>query len=178
MQPPTLAIAPVIGSLDRRWWVLAGRPRCQVGSLFAGVALVLTAVRYEVDGVTLKLAVDAWAIAPDSEKAARFASAEAIRWLEEAISSYQGFVLGVALILLAALIVWTGRVPKLVGYILGLSGVAYLVLGWINGAMGFASQGAIPAMLGQFCWLVSDVWLLIAAWRVPQSGGAVIEPSA
>lgn len=150
----------------------------QVGSLFAGVALALTAVRYAVDGVTLKRAVDAWASAPDSEKAARFASAEAIRWLEEAISSYQSFVLGVALILLAALIVWTGRVPKPVGYILGLSGVAYLVLGWILGAAGFASQGAIPAMLGQFCWLVSGVWLLIAAWRMPQSSGAVIEPSA
>jgi hypothetical protein len=141
-----------------------------VGSVSAGVALALTATRFAVDGVVLKRAVDAWVAAPDSEKAARFASAETVRWLEEATTSYQGFVLGFALILLAALIVWTGRAPKPAGYILGLSGAANLVAGWIVGASGLAPQGAIPTYVGQICWLIAAVWLLISAWRVPQSG--------
>jgi hypothetical protein len=35
-----------------------------------------------VDGVALKQAVNAWVDAPEAEKAARFAAAEAMRWLE------------------------------------------------------------------------------------------------
>ena len=41
-----------------------------------------------VDGVALKQAVNAWASAPVAEKAARFASAEAIRWIEWGARSY------------------------------------------------------------------------------------------
>jgi len=46
-----------------------------------------------VDGVALKQAVDAWASAPDVEKVARFASAEAIPWLEWGVRNYQDFTL-------------------------------------------------------------------------------------
>lgn len=45
----------------------------------AGVALTLYGVLQAVDGVALKQAVDGWASAPETEKAARFASAEVIR---------------------------------------------------------------------------------------------------
>jgi len=51
--------------------------------------------------------VDAWATAPDAEKAARFASAEAIRWLEWGVRSYQDFTLGLALLLAAAAVART-----------------------------------------------------------------------
>ncbi len=46
------------------------------------VALGLSGVLQAVDGVALKQAVDAWVSAPDAEEAARFASAETVRWLE------------------------------------------------------------------------------------------------
>lgn len=149
-----------------------GMPRlvARIGVVSAGVALALSAMRYAVDGVVLKRAVDAWVSAPDAEKAARFASAETARWLEEATASYQGFVLGFTLILLAALIVWTARVPRPIGYLLALSGVSYLVVGWINGVAGFAPEVAIPTYVEEFSLLIWIVWLLITAWRMPESG--------
>ncbi len=52
------------------------------GAVSAGVTLALYGVLQAVDGIALKQAVDAWVSAPDAEKAARFATAEAIRWLE------------------------------------------------------------------------------------------------
>jgi hypothetical protein len=52
------------------------------GAASAVATLALYGVVMAVDGVALKQAVNAWASAPDTEKAARFASAEAIRWLE------------------------------------------------------------------------------------------------
>ena len=141
----------------------------RIGTVSAGVALALTAVRFAVDGVVLKRAVDAWVSAPDPEKAARFASAETVRWMEEAASSYQSFVLGLTMILLGALIVWSVRVPRPIGYLLALGGVGYLVVGWINGVAGLAPQGAIPTYVGQLSTLVVGVYLLISALRMPGS---------
>src|SRR5262245_43245456 len=66
------------------------------GAVLAAVTLALYGVVQAVDGVALKQAVDAWASAPDAEKAARFASAETIRWLEWGTRSYQNFGLGLA----------------------------------------------------------------------------------
>ena len=62
----------------------AGPPRwaARFGAAAAAVALALYGVVMAVDGVALKQAVNAWASAPDAEKAARLASAEAIRWIE------------------------------------------------------------------------------------------------
>src|SRR5207237_7587851 len=53
----------------------------RLGAVPAAVALGLCGVLQAAAGVALKQAVDAWANAPDAEKAARFASAETIRWL-------------------------------------------------------------------------------------------------
>src|SRR5438876_645785 len=79
------------------------------GAIAAGVALALAGVVYAVDGVALKQAVDAWVSAPVAEQATRFASAEAIRWLEWGTRSYQSFMFGLALVLFATTIVWTAR---------------------------------------------------------------------
>jgi hypothetical protein len=146
-----------------------GLPRLMGGLcvVAAGVALSLSAVRYLVDGIVLKRAVDAWVGAPDPDKAARFASAETARWLEEASASYQGFMLGLTLILLAVLVVWSARVPRSIGYLLALGGVGYLAVGWILGEAGFAPQGALPTYIGQLALLIAGVWLLITAWRMP-----------
>lgn len=75
----------------------------------------------------------------------------------------------VTLILPAALIVWTARVPRPVGYLLGLGGVAYLVTGWIFGAADFAPEGALPNFIRQDLPVVAVVYMLIIAWRMPTS---------
>src|SRR5215203_4044326 len=61
------------------------------------LALALYGVVQAVDGVANKHAVDAWSSAPEAEKAARFASAETMRWLEWGTSSYQTFMFALAL---------------------------------------------------------------------------------
>ena len=141
----------------------------RIGVVATSVALALTAMRYLVDGVVLKRAVDAWASAPSSDVAARFASAETARWLEEATASYQGLVLGFAMIVLAALILGTARVPRPIGMLFGLAGAGYLVVGWILGLDGFAPGGAIPANVAQQVPLLCAIYLLIVAWRTPKS---------
>jgi hypothetical protein len=143
------------------------------GAIAAGVTLALAGVQYALDGVANKQAEEAWVSAPAAEKAARLASAQALRWLEWGITSYQLFMFGLALVLLAIVIVWTARVKRPIGYLMGVSGLAWLVLGWVIGTSGFTSAENLPAGAGILLLLASSIWLLIVAWRMKGSVQAV-----
>ena len=135
---------------------------------FAAVSAVVTLALYgvlqAVDGVALKQAVDAWASAPATEKAARFASAEVVRWLEWGTRSYQSFMFGLTLVLFGAVIAGTARIPRLIGYLMGLSGLAYLVQVWVLGSEGYSASNTVPQLLAYALILVWSLWLLIKAW--------------
>jgi hypothetical protein len=49
----------------------------------------------------------------------------------EASASYQGFLIGLTLVVLAGLILSTGRISRPIGVLFGIAGVAYFVVGWI-----------------------------------------------
>ncbi len=138
-------------------------------AIAAGVALALAGVLYAVDGVALRQAVDAWVSAPAAEKATRLASAEAIRWLEWGTNSYWNFMQGLALVLYAIVIVGTARVPRPIGYLMGLSGLAFIVLGWLVGTKGFTATNSVPTDAGYGFLFVLSIWLLIVAWRMKES---------
>lgn len=146
----------------------------RLGAVFAVVALGLYGVLQGVDGVALKQAVDAWANAPETEKAARFASAETIRWLEWGTRSYHSFTFGLALILLGAALAMTARLPKAVGYLMALSGLAYLVQGWVLGSQGFPESNTVAILVGYAFLLASIVWLFVVALGMKESSGPVV----
>ena len=118
-----------------------------------------------VDGVALKQAVNAWASAPDAEKAARFASAEALRWLEWGLRSYQDFALGLALLLFAAAVVRTAWVPRPIAYLMVLSGLTFLAQGWVVGSEGFSPLMSNAIVLAEVLDVVWMIWLVVVAWR-------------
>jgi hypothetical protein len=108
------------------------------GAALAVAALALYGAVLAVDGVALKQAVNVWANAADAEKAVRFASAETIRWLEWGMRSYDNFLLGLALLMFAAAVAGTASLPRTIAYVIGLSGLTYLVQGWLAGSQGFS----------------------------------------
>jgi hypothetical protein len=140
---------------------------------FGAASTVATLALYggvlAVDGVALKQAVNAWAGAPDGEKAARFATAEAIRWLEWGMRSYENFAVGLALILFAVAVVGTAWVPRPIAYLMGLSGVTYLVQGWLAGSEGFSPTHTFAIVLAEVLNLAWMIWLAVVAWRMPDS---------
>ena len=131
------------------------------GAASAAVTLALYGVVQAVDGVALKQAVNAWASAPEAEKAARFACAEAIRWLEWGMRSYQNFALGLALLLFAAAVARTAWIPRPIGYLMGLSGVTYLLQGWVAGSEGFSRTHTIAIVLAYALNLAWMIWLVV-----------------
>jgi hypothetical protein len=142
-----------------RW---AGR----FGAASAVTTLALYGVVLAVDGVALKQAVDAWESAPDAERAARFASAEAIRWLEWGARSYENFTLGLAVLLFAVAVLRTAWVPRPIPSLMGLSGLTYLVQGWVAGTGGFSQTHTFAIVLAEVLNVVWMTWLLVVAWRM------------
>ena len=134
------------------------------------VAVALAAVVYAVDGVALKHALDAWASAPAADKPAMFASAEALRWLETGTRSYQEFMSGLALVLFAITIIWTARVARPIGYLMGLSGLLLTAMSWIAATQGLdsATRSILFLTVGLFM-SIWTIWLVIAAWRMKAS---------
>jgi hypothetical protein len=145
-----------------RW---AGR----FGASATVTTLALYGVVLAVDGVALKQAVNAWASAPDAEKAARFATAEAIRWLEWGTRSYENFALGLAVLLLAIVVMRTAWVPRPIPYLMGLSGLTYLVQGWLAGTEGFSPTHTIAIVLAEVLNAAWMAWLLVVALRMSDS---------
>jgi hypothetical protein len=139
------------------------------GAALALAALALYGVLQAVDGVGNKEVDEAWVSASDTEKAARFASAEAMRWLEWGIRSYLDFALGFALLLVASAVMKAARVPRPIAYLMGLSGFAYLVQGWVVGSEGFSGMHTILILVAWVLSLAWMIWLFVAARRMDDS---------
>ena len=144
--------------------------RCGVGS--AVVALALYGFLQAVDGVGNKEVDQAWVSSPNAEKAARFASAEAMRWLEWGARCYYDFALALALLLIAAAIAGTTGLPRPIAYLMGLSGLAYLAQGWVVGSEGFSETHTTLILAAWALTLAWMVWLLVAAWRTRDPGAS------
>lgn len=144
------------------------------GAIAAGVVLALYGVASAVEGVVLKQVADAWASAPAAEQAARFASAEAIRWLEWGTRSYYNFMFGLTLVLFATTIVWTARITRPIGYVMGLIGLAFIVQSWFDGIGGFSATEQLIGLIAQLSILVWSIWLLIVVWRMKEPVQAAI----
>jgi hypothetical protein len=145
-----------------RW---AGR----FGAVSAVTTLALYGVVLAVDGVALKQAVNAWVTAPDPEKAARFASAETVRWLEWGTRSYANFTLAAAVLLFAIAILPTRWLPRPIPYLMGVSGLIYFAQGWVAGSEGFSPTHTMAIVLNELLNAAWMTWLLIVAWRLPGS---------
>ena len=63
--------------------------------------------------------------------------------------SYQNFALGLAVLLFAAAVVRTAWVPRPIAYLMGLSGLTYLVQGWVAGSEGFSPTHTIADRAGR-----------------------------
>lgn len=131
--------------------------RCALGTTVATAAI--WAVLQAVDGVTLKQAVDAWASAPEAEKAVRFADAETVRWTEWGIQSYFRLLLGLTYILFGVAVARTGIVFRWLGWVGMLGGLLYLVTGV---AVGYKGLGQPGGLVVQLLFLIFAVGVLAA----------------
>ncbi len=135
--------------------------RLTAGAAAATAALI--AVNMAVDGVALKNAVDAWAAAPEQERAARFAAAEVVRWLEWGANSFFQILLGSTLVLSGVAISRTALARRWLGWVAVAAGVCLIAGGVLVGHSGFT--GSPTNLIAYALFLVAAVGLLITGIR-------------
>ena len=137
----------------------------RLGAASTVVALAVYGVLQAVDGVGKKMVDAAWVSALDarSQRASPLPKPCAG---SSGVRSYQDFAQGLALLLLAAAVARTGRLPRPIAYLMGLSGLTYLVQGWVIGAEGFSGTHSTLILVAYVFSLAWMIWLLIVAWRM------------
>ena len=160
-------------ALDLR--TATARWAARFGAASAAATLALYGGVMAVDAVALKQAVNAWATAPEAEKAARFAAAEAVRWLEWGMRSYENFTLRLAILLFAVAVMRTAWIPRPIAYPMGLSGLTHLTQGWLAGSEGFSESHTVAIVLVEVLNLAWMISLLIVAWRMRSSAQQLVE---
>jgi hypothetical protein len=136
-----------------------------VGAAITSAAAV-TALQ-AIDGVALKHAADAWATAPESDKAVRFAVTESVRWLEWGANSYFYTMVGLTLVLYGATMVRGGLVPRWLGWTGLVAGVAFVVTAVPVGYRGF--EATPSALIAVALFAVTAVGIIIAGVRTPKT---------
>lgn len=138
----------------------------------AAALIAINAALYAVDGVALKTAVDGWMSRPAAARPAFLPAVEAVRGVEFGLRGYVAYTTGLALILLAVVIVSTARIPRVVGYLMGLTGLVYIAqgVGWI-GLRTVISEHALEGNISYYVLLLVlawSIWLFLVASRMKQ----------
>ena len=72
-------------------------------------------------------------------------------------------MLGLTLILLGSSVAVTARLPRAIGYLMALSGLAYIVQGWVLGTEGFSGSDSFAILGGYVVILAWIIWLGVVA---------------
>lgn len=125
----------------------------------------VAAIWLAVDGIGLKHAVDAWALAPALEKASAFQDARMMRFLEWSTSSYYLLLEGVTFILLGLLIMRSTALAAWLGWLIGIAGLDDLVTGVILGNEGFSFTLTAVSVPSTLLAPIVAIGIVVIVWR-------------
>jgi len=130
----------------------------RLGLVAVAVTAAAMTMLQAVDGVALKWAVDAWAVAPANREAPTLAAAESLRWTEYALQSYSNILLGMTVTLFGLAIAFGAAYPRWSGWVAVASGLAWMVHGVMVAYVGLFSS--IPrwvalVLLGSWAFIMA-----------------------
>ena len=134
-----LLIVLALLALDRLMRPDRARSFSSFGSSVAVASLAVFTVLQAVDGVALKMTVDQWAKAPESEKLDLFAAAIAIRRIEMGVAALWSLVTGVAVVLFGLATTLSDNLPRWSGYAVVMAGALSCVGGVVMAHEGFSA---------------------------------------
>lgn len=135
------------------------------------VAMALQAV----DGIALKLMVDAWAAAPAEQKEGVFYAAFAVRQIEIGLASMASLSMGLTATMYGVALLVDHRYPKWVGGLAVMGGVPTMVAGFVIAYTGFSGVAMAINMPANSLLLV---WMLILGGCMWRRGGVHPEKPA
>lgn len=142
-----------------------GWTRVAAGGAIASLALA--GALQAVDGVALKVMVDAWAAATGPQKAAAFHAAFAVRQVEIGLASMLCLLLGLTATAYGAALLAGRAYPKWVGALAVLGGLSTAAAGVVIAHTGFSELAMainMPANAVLLAWMIG---LGACMWRRP-----------
>jgi hypothetical protein len=137
-----------------------------VGTLTAVLVAAVFAVQMAVDGVALKGTIDAWSHATSAtDQATAFQTAEAIRWIEKALSAFFHLVNGITLLMLGAAIAVGRPPPRWLGWIGVVAGIGVLAGSWSTAHTGFSPQASTILLLPSLLTMIFVLGVSGSMWR-------------
>ena len=137
-----------------------------LGSAFAIASLAIAAALQAVDGIALKVMVNNWVAAPESEKMAILQATIRVRQIEVGLASMFSMLIGLTIVLYGVSIVISDRLSSWLGWIAIIGGGATVTAGVMYAYTGFSRVGmsvSMPASLILLLWLIV---LGASMWRV------------
>ena len=145
---------------DARWAWLA-----RLGVFVGVAALATTAVLQAVDGVALKVLVDAWASAAEEHKQSAFQAALAARQIEVGVASFVALLFGTVFIFFGIAMALSNGYPRWLGWVGALGGFGTMAGGLLVAFTGFSATAmnvVMPFNLIVVIWMVS---MGVLMWR-------------
>ncbi len=137
-----------------------------LGSAFAIASLAIAAALQAVDGIALKVMVNNWVAAPESEEMAIFQATIGVRQIEVGLASMFSMLIGLTIVLYGVSIVISDLLSSWLGWIAIFGGGAIVIAGVMYAYTGFsrvAMSVSMPASLLLLLWLIV---LGASMWRV------------
>ena len=141
-----------------------GAAVARIASGGAIASLAVAAALQAVDGIALKLMVDAWA-AESSENNALFQATVAVRQVEIGLASVFSLLFGVTITVYGTAMWSRNQYPKWVSGIAVLGGVATVLAGIVMAYSGFSSLAMLVSMPAGGVLTVWMVALGVLLWR-------------
>lgn len=141
-----------------------GRSRIAAGGAIASLA-VTTALQ-GVDGIALKVMVDAWAVAPAAQKEVAFHAAFAVRQVEIGLASMLSFLFGLTVTVYGVALLVDHTYPKWMGGLAIVGGVPTAVAGV---AMAYTGFSGLAMAINTPASSILLVWMLtlgVFMWRL------------
>ena len=151
----------------------SGWARIAAGGAIASLAVA--AVLQAVDGIALKVMVDAWAVAPAAQKEGAFHAAFAVRQIEIGFASMLSLSLGLTATVYGAALLVDHTYPNWVGGLAILGGVPTMVAGVAMAYTGFSGLAMAINMPASSLLLV---WMCILGGYMWRRGGVLPEGPA
>jgi hypothetical protein len=159
-----------------------GRDWARIAAAGAIAGLAVAAALQAVDGVALKVMVDAWAAAAAAEKEGAFRAAFAVRQIEVGLASMVSLSLGLTTTLYGIALLADRTYPGWVGGLAIVGGMPTTVAGVVIAYTGFSELAMLINMPANFLLLIWMLALGVLMWRrgrvaadvqqrLPQAGG-------
>ena len=73
-------------------------------------------------------------------------------------------MLGLAVVLFAAIVVLTAKLPPSIGFLMAPSGLGFIAVGWLVGTRGFTASNTVPIDTGYGFLFLAMILVLIHSW--------------